>query len=173
MPKCAICKKDFKRTRPLQRVCSMNCAIEHARQKQEKAFKKEARQLKKKIKTKTDWLKETQVVFNRYIRLRDRRLPCISCGRFHAGQWHAGHYRTVKAAPQLRFDEANCHKQCQPCNTHLSGNIVKYRANLITKIGIDEVERIESDNSIMKRTIEEIIIIKEKYTKLVRNMEKE
>lgn len=76
-----------------------------------------------------------QAEFNAFIRERDAKLPCISCGRKHKGLYQAGHYRTVGSHPELRFDEDNCHRQCAPCNNHLSGNIACYTPNLIAKIG--------------------------------------
>ena len=79
--------------------------------------------------------KQAQTEFNAFIRERDADLPCISCGRFHDGQYHAGHYRTVGANPELRFNEDNCHKQCSPCNNHLSGNIENYTPSIRAKIG--------------------------------------
>lgn len=114
------------------------------------AIRKEA------IKPRSKWLKEAQTQFNKYIRLRDRQDPCISCGRHHEGQYHAGHYKTVGANPELRFEERNCHKQCAPCNNHLSGNIANYRPNLITKIGMEGVEWIEGPHEPLKLSIDEI-----------------
>jgi len=58
---------------------------------------------KEKVKTKGQHLRDAQSEFNKYIRLRDAKEPCISCGRFHTGQYHAGHYLTVGAKPELRF----------------------------------------------------------------------
>jgi hypothetical protein len=35
------------------------------------------------------------------------------------------------------------HKQCEPCNTHLSGNLIPYRDELIRRIGRQALERLE------------------------------
>jgi hypothetical protein len=129
-----------------------------------KRVRKEHRAAKLKLKSRADWLRDAQAAFNRYIRLRDHDKPCISCGRNHQGQWHAGHYRSVGACPELRFEEANVHKQCAPCNDHLSGNIVEYRRGLIERIGIDQVEWLEGNHEAKKYTIEEIKAIKAEYT---------
>lgn len=161
--KCAHCKTEFQPFRPLQKVCSPKCATEIVRIAREKQERKDTRERKEKLKTRSDWLKEVQVEFNRYIRARDKSEPCISCGRFHQGQWHAGHYRSVAAAPNLRFDENNVHKQCAPCNNHKSGNIVEYRIRLVAKIGIEEVQIIESDNKAKHYTIEELKELKAYY----------
>lgn len=149
----------------LARTCSIACALEDARVKNDKKFKRETRERKKALKTISDYTKEAQFAFNRYIRQRDLRLPCISCGRHHNGQWHAGHFRTTAAAPQLRFDERNCHKQCAPCNNHKSGDVTNYRLALIDRLGEREVVSLENNNESKKWTKEELIAIKEKYNK--------
>ena len=134
---------------------------EEKRKKLEKADRLEAsrrmRERKEKLKSRSDWLKDLQRVFNEFIRLRDKDLPCISCGRYHEGQYHAGHYRSVGACPELRFNEDNVHKQCSACNSHLSGNILEYRLGLIEKIGLERVEFLErQDHPPLKLSVEEI-----------------
>jgi hypothetical protein len=47
------------------------------------------------------------------------------------------------ARPELRFDENNVHRQCEPCNTSLGGNLILYRLELIRRIGQTEVDRLE------------------------------
>ena len=69
---------------------------------------------------------------------------------------YAGHYRTTAAAPQLRFDERNIHKQCVVCNQHKSGNLVPYRVELINRIGQEAVDEIESNHNRHRWTIGEI-----------------
>ncbi len=54
---------------------------------QERAEKKKQRERKAKLKSRSEWLKEAQSVFNKFIRLRDKSEPCISCGRYHQGQY--------------------------------------------------------------------------------------
>lgn len=163
MPKCKVCSEPFESYRPLQKVCSWECAKEIAKVAVEKIEKANIKVLKEKLKTRNEWLKEAQTAFNAFIRMRDIEQPCISCGRHHTGQYHAGHYISVGARPNLRFNEQNCHKQCQPCNTHLSGNIVLYRKSLISKVGLEEVDRLESANTPAKWTIEEIKEIRKSY----------
>lgn len=167
--KCAVCREPFTPSRPMQKVCSLPCSITLAEMQRIKKEAREHREAKKKAKTRAQWLKEAQAAFNAYIRARDANMPCISCGRYHEGQYHAGHYRTTKAAPELRFNELNVHKQCSACNTHLSGNIVEYRINLIKKIGIDRVEWLEGPHEPVKYSIENLTEIKEKYRKMVKD----
>jgi hypothetical protein len=167
---CKICKVKFTPTRPLQSVCSPNCAYTHAKAVRVKTERKETREAKVRLKSKSEWLKEAQTVFNQFIRLRDKDLPCISCQRFHTGQYHSGHYRSCGAHPELRFDEINVHKQCSACNNYLSGNIVEYRINLISKIGIDAVNYLESKHEPKHYTIEDIKTLKAIYKEKVKTL---
>ena len=162
--KCRICKAYFTPQKPLQLVCQWKCAIEFANNQKIKKIKKEVKEAKLKLKSRSDWLKDTQVVFNKYIRLRDQDDGCISCGSKSASAYHAGHYRSIGSAGHLRFNEQNCHRQCAACNTHLSGNLIRYRLGLIRKIGIFAVEALESDNDTVKLTIDEIKAIKKLFS---------
>jgi len=174
------CRSEFVPARPLQTACSVACAIAltqaaKARQsreqdRQERTARRAARE---RIKTKGDYLRETQAAFNEWIRERDRDLPCISCGRHHQGQWHAGHYRTVGANPELRFNPLNVHKQCAPCNNHKSGDIVNYRINLVERIGADQVEWLEGPHEPPRYTIEELKALKAKFRAMTRSLKRE
>lgn len=150
--KCKVCPDKFTPWNTLQQVCSPLCALIWARQKAEKKLKKELRDRKIKLKSLSEWIKDFQSpVFNKFIRLRDKDEPCISCGRsdheikdhFTGGKWDAGHYLSVGAYPVLRFEELNVHKQCKQCNRDKSGYVPAYRINLINKIGIEKVEWLE------------------------------
>lgn len=171
--KCKHCKQKYTPIRPLQTACSVDCAIALMEATKAKVERRKATQRKEALKSKSDWAKEAQSAFNKYIRLRDSSKACISCGRHHAGQYHAGHYRTIGACPELRFDERNVHKQCAPCNNHLSGNIINYRINLINKIGLNTVEWLEGKHEPKHYTIEDLKEIKAKYNQLARELERE
>ena len=123
----------------------------------------EIRRRKEAIKSRADWAKEAQTAFNAWVRIRDEGLPCISCGRQHQGQWHAGHYLSTGARPELRFTESNVHRQCAPCNTHLSGNAVLYRIGLIERIGLQVVEWLEGPHELPKWTADELREIRDTY----------
>ena len=170
---CPVCNEPFTKQRIGQKACSPLCAIELAKEQRHKEAQKAHRERKKRYldHDKAYQLKACQSAFNKFIRIRDAHLPCISCGRHHQGQYHAGHYRTTKAAPQLRFNEGNCHKQCQPCNSHLSGNITEYRINLVKKIGIARVEALENSNEVKKWTVEELREIRKYYQQKCKELE--
>tara|TARA_R110000772_G_scaffold42318_1_gene98326 strand:- start:21732 stop:22277 length:546 start_codon:yes stop_codon:yes gene_type:complete len=171
--KCNVCKKIFRPFNSMQKVCGTKCALTIAQEKTRKDEKSNLQERRRRLKTSSDLKREAQVPFNKYIRLRDQSEPCISCQRHHAGQYHAGHYISVGASGSLRYNELNCHKQCAPCNNHLSGNIVHYRVNLIKKIGLEQVEALENDHEIKKYSRDELIDIKELYSKKARKIEKE
>jgi len=170
--KCKVCGEKFQPEQPIQEWCTIDCAIKLIEIKRDKKRRKETRHRKEGVKSLSELLKEAQTAFNSYIRERDKDLPCISCGRHHDGQYHAGHYKTVGAYPELRYEELNCHKQCAPCNNHLSGNILEYRKRLIERMGIDGVEWLEGPHEPKKYTKEDAREIKAKYLKLTRELKK-
>jgi len=176
---CRVCRAEFQPVKPLQKVCGYACALTLAAADRAKAEKcaivkdrKATKEALGRLKSRATWAREAQAAFNAWIRLRDADLPCISCGRHHQGQWHAGHYRSVGAAPELRFVEMNVHKQCSPCNTHLSGNAVKYRAGLIARVGAEVVKALEGPHVIRTHSIDELKGIKAEYTRRVREIRK-
>jgi len=118
---------------------------------------------REKLKTRSDYMKEAQIEFNRYIVLRDAAEPCISCGRYHSGQYHAGHFLSVGSHPELRFDEDNVHKQCAPCNMHLHGNLLAYRSTLIAKKGMGFLSRLEGLTPAKHYSIEDLKALKAHY----------
>lgn len=134
-----------------------------ARRMAAKVERASIKERKEAIKSRSDWAKEAQTAFNAFIRARDDGLPCISCGRHHQGQWHAGHYLSTGARPELRYTESNVHRQCAPCNTHLSGNAVLYRIGLIARIGLEEVERLEGPHELPKWAPDDYKAIRDTY----------
>lgn len=163
-----------------QKVCSWACGLAIKEVNQEKARKslaqierKEIKARKERLKSRADHMREAQVVFNEWIRLRDAALPCVSCGRHHEGQYHAGHYRTVGANPELRFEPLNVWKQCAPCNNHKSGDIVNYRIELVKRIGADKVDWLEGPHEPKRYTIEELKTIKAEYRAKTRELKRE
>ena len=117
--------------------------------------------------------KEAQTVINRYVRLRDAHLGCISCDKpaSWGGQWHCSHFRSVGAAAHLRFNLLNMNKSCSACNNFLSGNIAGYRPKLIEKIGQARVDWLECNQDIVRHDIPYLKRIKAVFTKKVRRIE--
>lgn len=183
--KCRHCKAEFVPARSFQTACSVQCALEVVKAKKAKEHrqierKERAERLdaRRRLKTKSEWLRECQIVFNQFIRLRDQLAghACISSGRpldWNGNAVDAGHYRSVGAAPHLRFDERNCHAQSKQDNRYLSGAAVDYRLGLIQRIGLEAVEMLESDNEPKRYTIDDLRAIKEEYRAKVRELKKQ
>lgn len=150
------------------------------RQEAESKRKKEAQQERRQhqirkleVKPLSYFHSKAQAAFNTYIRTRDAEKPCISCGRHHEGKYDAGHYRTRGASPATRYDETNCHKQCVPCNQHLSGNIENYMPNLIEKIGQEAFEVLMGAHPVRKWTREELEQLAAHYRQKTRELIKQ
>tara|TARA_R100000541_G_scaffold20190_1_gene30034 strand:+ start:4658 stop:5185 length:528 start_codon:yes stop_codon:yes gene_type:complete len=169
---CKICKVKFEPLRPLQMVCSYKCGIEYTKKQESKKWQKEKKVLKEKLLTKKDYLNILQKVFNTYIRTRDKGKPCISCDKkLTKENTNAGHFYSVGAYPNLRFNENNVHNQCIECNLHKHGNVLEYSLRLPNRIGVKEYNSLqESRNIPLKIDITElkelILYYKEKTKQL-------
>lgn len=155
MTTCRVCAEPFEKQRMGQTVCGIVCARRLpviAR----KAERETTRKRKEALKSRADWLKDTERAVNDYVRARDRHLPCVSCGCRESQRWNASHYRSVGSSPELRFDPANIHRSCSQCNLHLHGNPIPYRAELLRRIGPVEVERLEGPHAPKKYTVEDL-----------------
>ena len=152
---------------PVAWFCCHVCAIEFAREKSRRLAARKAaaqhRERKMEVKPLSYWMKRAQSAFNAWVRERDSGQPCISCGRHHQGQSHAGHYRPAGSNPELRFEPDNCHLQCAPCNSHLSGNLTAYRPALIAKIGLERVEFLEGPHEPKRYRREDYQAIEDEY----------
>lgn len=180
------CGQRFKPTMTTQKVCSIACAKAMAKDPKlqkiaAKAIAKQAREdlqeRRKKLKTRREHVAEAQAAFNAYIRKRDAGLPCISCDSnpsdhdlITGSRWDAGHYRSVGACPELRFEPLNVHRQCVKCNRNLSGNAVEYRIRLVKRIGADQVEWLEGPHKPQRLTIEDLQAIKALYRKKLKDL---
>lgn len=175
---CKFCKQPATQRFGLNYFCNSECAYNQIRAIQAKKASKDASEQRKrdrerlaKLKTRSEWLRDAQVVFNKFIRLRDAQKNCISCERKLGAKFDAGHYKSVGAHPELRFSEVNTNGQCVFCNQHLSGNLINYRAGLIKRIGLVEVERLEGPQEPLKLTIPEIQelikVYKQRYKELL------
>ena len=181
--RCPSCRVMFAPARTSQAVCGeIECAIVHGQSEKGRAIagkalaevgRRDIKVRKEKLKSRADHLKDAQVAFNAWVRARDAELPCISCGRHHQGKYDAGHYRTVGSNPALRFEPLNCHRQCSPCNTQLSGNIVNYRIELVRRIGAEAVEWLEGPHEAKKYTVEELKAMTAEYRAKTRELKKE
>ena len=182
----ATCRASFVPARLGQAVCSPACALvdgprhaPRARKALDQIERSEIKVRKEKLKSRADPLREAQAAVNEYVRLRDAHRPCISCDStpndndlMTGSRWDAGHYRSVGACPELRFEPLNIHRQCVKCNRNLSGNTVEYRLRLVQRIGADKVAWLEGLHPACKYTVEEIKAIKAEYRAKTKELKK-
>lgn len=157
--KCEYCKNIIENRKPFQVVCNYQCALGLKKLKAAKVWNKEKKQLKEALKTRSDWLADLEKIFNRFIRLRDKGHPCISCETTNPKIiYSAGHFHSKGAYPNIRFNEDNVHLQClMSCNKSKGGNIHEYRPRLIEKIGVVRFNHLQKvKNEPLKISIDEI-----------------
>ena len=170
--KCKVCKESFTPDKPLQVVCSYLCGLYYSRGIISKKKKLQKAELKEKLKTKGEYLKELQAIFNKYIRLRDKDEPCISCGIKITGLSHASHFFSVGSTPGLRFDENNVHASCEKCNLHLHGNQFEYSIRLPDKIGQENFNQlIQKKGQKLLLSIPEIQELKAVYKSKIKELD--
>ena len=177
---CKVCRKEFDPRLPMQSVCSPSCALSLAKSKRAKEEKREQvrqrkadRERKEAIKTRSELAREAQREVNRYVRARDFKDGCISCDKPATwnGQWHASHFRSVGAAPQLRFNLWNIHKACSVCNNWKSGNIGEYAPRLLQKIGPEKYQFLVAQNGCKKYNREYLERLKRVFSRKARRQE--
>jgi hypothetical protein len=172
MPRCKNCKQKFEPIRFLHKYCLKDeCIKAFVEEVKTKQWKETKTRMKEDLKTTQDWLKEAQTIFNKYINLRDKGLPCCSCGKPIKGRVNASHFWNANNHHNVRFDEDNVHSSCITCNQFLSGNLLEYRTRLCSKIGQRRFDELEEKRHVTKKwTADELKEIIKKYKDLVRDM---
>jgi hypothetical protein len=133
-------------------------------------WQKKKKKMQAELETVQDIVKAAQMVFNKYIRERDKDELCISCKQTPK-KVNAGHFWNANNHWNVRFDEDNVHVQCERCNSFLSGNLLEYRTNLLTKIGAERFNQLEARARVTRKftkdELKELIKkYKEKYNQL-------
>lgn len=159
--KCKNCGQKYNALKPLQTVCCLQCAIELKKKNDAKAWKKEKKVLKEKIKTKSDLKNELQPLINRIARLIDNNQPCIATGNL-TGKRNGGHYISCGANDTIRFNLHNIHVQSEHSNKWKSGDTVRYKDGLIRTYGQEYFKFVDS-----LRLTDEIHLSKEDIAELI------
>ena len=160
------CKTEFTPFNSLQKFCSFECTRKNAKQRTEKKEKERER-----TKTKTgENLRKLEMVkavqaFNAFIRERDRKEPCICCGKPLGEFFHAGHFFSGGGHSAVMFDEYNVNGQRADCNTgHRAKMLEDYAIRLEKKIGIDKFELLrDRAYAVKKWTFDELQKIRKEY----------
>ena len=98
-------------------------SIEARKAKENKAWKERKEKGKIEVKTIAHWKKDLQDVVNWIVKQIDKDLPCISHPELKGFlRYDAGHYFTVKAHSDIRFNVHNIHKQNSQSNERNGGD---------------------------------------------------
>jgi len=157
--KCKVCGKEFNPFKTTDRLCSYICGKAFEEQQEiDKRFKSIQDKVKERDSLKL-LMKAAKQIVQKYARLRDKYLPCISCGTYTSTMWDGGHMYKSELYSGVRLDEININKQCRKCNTYLSGNEVGYVKGFIAKYGLDEFNKLSDRATLTKNkkwSVEEI-----------------
>lgn len=164
--RCKNCKEKFEPIRFNQKYCLKDeCVLAFVAEAKEKQWKQTKTRMKADLETVQDIVKAAQMVFNKYIRERDKDELCISCKQTPK-KVNAGHFFNANNHWNVRFDEDNVHLQCERCNSFLSGNLLEYRTNLLTKIGAERFNQLEARARVTRKfTKDELKELIKKYKK--------
>jgi hypothetical protein len=165
--KCKYCKEYYEPKHTTTEPCwKYECRIKHLEANTSKINRANKSVAKEKIKSYSQRLGEAKRVFQKWIRMRDKDLPCISCGAKVASVWDGGHFKKAELYSGVIFHEHNVWRQCGKCNRYLGGNELNYRVGLIAKIGeqaVKELEQLAESTRTKKYSNEELEQIKLKY----------
>ena len=142
--RCKNCKQLFEPVRFNQKYCfEPECVKVWVTTEQEKQWKKKKAKLKVELMTKKDYEKILQQLVNKYVRMRDKGQPCISCQKPIKGKMDAGHLYAVGNYPSVRFNLKNINGQCINCNQYNGGAINDYRLNFVLKYSREDLEELD------------------------------
>jgi hypothetical protein len=136
-----------------------NAAKREPAKEKRKAVRKMLKRAGETPKTKSDWLREADKWFSRFIRLRDsdgfirgdKVGRCITCGitkfctDFDNGHW------IRRENWGTRFHENNCHNQCKNCNGFRGGEEYKHECAIAKLHGLNEPNRLRQIAKFNKR----------------------
>ena len=105
--------------------------------------------MKKKNKTRQDYIKQLDNVFSIFIRLRDCNAKwiviCPLCWAKIPRKKAQNMHFISRGVIKYRYDEKNCHAGCMRCNVFLNGNYIIYTRWMQKTYWITYVDRIISD----------------------------
>ena len=165
--KCKYCLERYTPKYSTTEPCpKYECRLKHLEANTAKINRANKAIARNEIKSYAQRLGEAKKVFQKWIRLRDKDKPCISCGTISSSVWDGGHFKKAELYSGVIFNEYNVNIQCGKCNRFLGGNELNYRTGLIAKIGEQAVlnlEHLAEMSRIKKYTNEELEQIKLKY----------
>jgi len=144
--KCKYCKEYYEPKHTTTEPCpKYECRIKHLEANTSKINRANKSVAKEKIKSYSQRLGEAKRVFQKWIRMRDKDLPCQACLKPIRGIAHGCHVFKAELFSGVIFDERNCFIGCVKCNLYLNGNEVQYLENLKHRFGEEWVEQLRKD----------------------------
>ena len=105
--------------------------------------------MKKKKRTRQDYIKELDTVFSKFIRLRDCNekwiVVCPLCWSRIPWEKSQNMHFITRWNMKYRYNEKNCHAWCMRCNVFLNGNYIAYTRRMQKTYWISYVDRLISD----------------------------
>ena len=95
-------------------------------------------------------IQETQVIFNEYIRLRDKGKGCISCDS--PTFTDCGHLFKKSTRPAMRFNPMAAAGQCRECNSLPDGNYDAFCEGIFNRYGKDYLEQVIQESNASRQT---------------------
>ena len=178
-PNCKLPDRKFLPDRQLQDCCSVPCTIEwiriKAKTKQEKGYAADKRKFN--LNNLSHQKNSTQQSFNAFIRALEQGQICISC--LQPKPLTCGHFKTVAACPELRYDPRNAYGQCSQCNggqvnyrPHDGTVIKRYSINLAERMGSEMVAYLNSHHEPKHYTCQDLIELRKMFNAETRYIEK-
>jgi len=136
---------------------------------------KKAFEEKKRRKNLSWYLNDVRTIVHKWVKLRDKGKPCISCGTPWKSDFQAGHFYKAELYSVLRFNFDNIHAQCVQCNIRKEGNLNPYSKNLPLRIGkkrFNELKKIADANyqTAYKWDKEQLKKIRAQASKLIKEL---
>ena len=142
--RCRNCKEKFEPIRFNMKYClNDECVRVWVESEKAKQWKVKKQKMKKELLTLSDYTKILQQLVNKFVRLRDKGLPCISCQKPIKGKTDAGHLYSVGNYPSVRFHESNINAQCITCNQYNGGMVNDYRINFVKRYSESELNTLD------------------------------
>ncbi len=172
--RCRHCRNKFEPVRFNMKYCLKDeCVRVWVESEKAKTWKKTKAKMKNDLETIQELIKATQIIFNKYIRLRDKGQVCISCQKkLKEGNVDAGHMWSAGGHSNLRFNEFNVNAQCsRPCNKDKAGDINNYRLGFIERYGIEKLNEIDALAKIERKfTKDELKELMQVYKKKIKDI---
>jgi len=178
--RCKECKELFTPIYSTTQIaCSPKCAYAFSKRRDKQIKEQNSVSLtilKQELKENLPKLKkQTQLLVNKYVRLRDKGLDCISQCTSYKSDFDAGHCFPLGSYEGLRYDLDNIHGQSIGANRFKEGDHINYLLNLPNRIGQQRTDALiikakDYKKNGYKFSKDELIKIQSKIKQLIKEL---